>query len=188
MNNSRKAKAILICLVIATAVMLAASQDAKADNPDFVFGTPTLVPNVNTGGDDWAPSLSSDGLQLYLESDRAGGSGSYDLWVSTRPTTNNEWGIPENLGTTVNSSAQDCSPTISGDGLELYFQSNRSGGSGGPDVWVTGRATRDEPWGAPVNLGPQVNSSINEHTPIRLNNSNKQRRTTISGMPPNAKW
>lgn len=72
------------------------------------------------------------------------------------------FGTPTNLGPTVNSSANDSSPSISADGLELYFCSNRPGGSGGTDIWVARRTTTDDDWGEPVNLGPTVNSSASE--------------------------
>jgi hypothetical protein len=54
---------------------------------------------------------------------------------------------PTNLGPTVNSSAADAVPTISGDGLELYFTSDRPGGQGGNDIWVSKRATIEDDWG-----------------------------------------
>ena len=58
----------------------------------------------------------------------------------------------------------DHSPTISDDGLCISFASARPGGYGGAwgDLWVTTRATANEPWGEPVNLGPTVNSSADE--------------------------
>jgi hypothetical protein len=64
-----------------------------------------------------------------------------------------------NLGPTVNSSAQEVDPGISADGQMLFFASNRSGGYGDDDIWVTRRATTDDDWGEPVNLGPIINSS-----------------------------
>jgi len=137
--------------------------NAKAD---FVFGEPVnLGPTVNSGSGEWGPSISSDGLQLYFSSFRSGGSGDWDMWISTRITAEDDWGVPTNLGSTVNSNAEDGDQSISSDGLELYFDSERSGGSGGADLWVSKRATTDEPWGAPVNLGSIVNSSSNERYP-----------------------
>jgi hypothetical protein len=70
-----------------------------------------------------------------------------------------------NLGPTVNTSAEDATPSISADALSLFFMSTRSGGYGGWDLWVTTRATKDGDWGTPVNLGPTVNSSANEFQP-----------------------
>ncbi|HEU4382141.1 MAG TPA: hypothetical protein VFR85_01460 [Anaeromyxobacteraceae bacterium] len=63
-----------------------------------------------------------------------------------------EWSEPVNLGPTINTSASDINPTLSPDGLALYFASTRTGGLGGNDLWVSRRASPDDPWGAPVNL------------------------------------
>ena len=56
-------------------------------------------------------------------------------------------------------------PEISKDGRSLYFSSNRPGPFGGEDLWVSRRATRDEAWDEPLNLGPNVNTSFNERSP-----------------------
>ncbi len=133
---------------------------------DADWGPPeNLGPTVNTPSDDGPGSISADGLSLYFASNRAGGFGSYDTWVTTRATKGGVWGIPVNLGPTVNSATGDDHPSISADGLSLYFVSNRAGGSGSQDLWVTTRATLSDPWGAPVNLGSTVNSSNFEEWP-----------------------
>src|SRR5262249_53486197 len=63
------------------------------------------------------------------------------------------WGTPVTLGPAVNSPANDQPPAISPDGLSLYITSNRPGGYGSFDLWVSHRATPDDDWGPPVNLG-----------------------------------
>jgi len=118
-----------------------------------------LGPTVNSSADESYPSISADGLALYFTSNRGGGIGAYDLWVTRRETIHDPWGTPVNLGPTVNSSAQEVDPGISADGRTLFFASNRSGGYGDDDIWVTKRATTDDDWGEPVNLGPIINSS-----------------------------
>ncbi|MFC1634412.1 LamG-like jellyroll fold domain-containing protein [Planctomycetota bacterium] len=134
---------------------------------DFTFGEPVnLGPTVNSSSGDAPDCISYDGLELYFDSNRSGGYGGWDLWVSTRETIDDDWGAPVNLGPEVNTSRSDACAIISADGLELYFTSyNRSGGYGGWDVWVTRRSTKDEAWGTPVNLGPPINSSADEGTP-----------------------
>src|SRR5437588_6606967 len=73
------------------------------------------------------------------------------------------WSAPVNLGSVINSSASDQQPAISPDGLSLYFTSNRIAGSlGGFDMYVSQRASVNEPWGSPVNLGPAVNTDSDE--------------------------
>ena len=127
---------------------------------DDDWGNPVnLGPTVNSSSDDFALDVSADDLSLYFTSNRGGGYGAYDLWVTTRATKDDAWSPPVNLGSTVNSSADDVAPGISADGLSLFFTSNRPGGSGGLDLWVTTRATTDDPWGEPVNFGSTVNSS-----------------------------
>jgi len=144
-------------------LVLALGLTAESANADFTFGTPTnLGPPVNTSSSDQGPSISADSLELYFTSNRPGGYGADDIWVARRPTIDDDWGTPVNLGPTVNSSADDWSTSISADGLSLYFGSTRPGGSGFYDLWVTTRATLDDPWREPVNLGPTVNSSAAE--------------------------
>ena len=129
-------------------------------------GTPiNLGPTVNSSSRDAGPSISADGLWLFFASERPGGSGGRDLYVTTRATTDDEWGTPVNLGPTVNSSSNDTTPDISTDGLCLFFGSRRPGGSGGSDLWFTRRASTSSPWEPPVWLGPTINSSYREHNP-----------------------
>ena len=75
------------------------------------------------------------------------------------------FGTPTNLGVIVNSSARESRPTISSNGLELYFSSERPGGLGERDLWLAMRRTIDEAWGEPVNVGPTVNTSSREDGP-----------------------
>jgi len=128
-----------------------------------------LGPMVNSSVDDLYPGVSGDGLSLYFVSYRSGGSGGRDLWLTTRATTSDPWGEPANLGPVVNSSAHEMAPSISANGLELYFSGwgyvFRPGGYGNADIWVTTRPTKDALWGEPVNLGPVVNSSYAERQP-----------------------
>jgi len=130
------------------------------------WGEPVnLGSTINSPAFEVKMNISTDGLSIVFDSDRSGGYGGQDLWVSKRPTLSDPWGAPENLGPTVNSSVWDYAPSLSADGLSLFFASARSGGSGGDDIWVATRETTDDPWGEPVNLGPAVNSSSHENCP-----------------------
>ena len=122
------------------------------------FRTPVVVTATNSPAADFSPGISADGLTLYFGSLRSGGQGNYDLWQATRPTTVDQFVNPTNLGSTANSSANDGQPTITADGLTLYFGSKRSGGIGSRSIWSTTRTTVNDPFGVPVNLGPVVNS------------------------------
>ena len=130
-----------------------------------------LGPPINTPEWDWFPCLSPDGCTLYFGSSRGmvdSAGGMFDLWVSTRPTINDPWGEPSNLGPNINSSKKiDRAPSISSDGLELYFGSvNRSGGLGSCDIWLATRETQDSEWGPAVNLGSPVNTENEELFPM----------------------
>jgi len=159
--NCAKIKVMLVGFV---AAVVLGGGSAKAD---FTFGEPTnLGQTTNTPSGDCIDCFSSDGLEMYLDSRRSGGYGNWDLWVARRPTTHDDWGTPENLGSTVNSSKSEVCACISGDGLELYFESyNRPGGYGTFDLWVTKRPTKDDNWGPPENLGPIVNGTSGEGGP-----------------------
>jgi Tol biopolymer transport system component len=124
-----------------------------------------LGPTVNSSAADGLPSISADGLTLFYNSNRSGGEGGKDLWMTTRASLSDPWEAPVNLGPTVNSPAADIAPSISADGLTLFFSSQRSGGFGGNDLWMTTRASLSDPWEVPVNLGPTVNSSSTDYDP-----------------------
>jgi hypothetical protein len=114
---------------------------------------------VNSDAEDWSPSISADGLELYFASNRPEGFGAYDLWVTTRATTADAWGPAVHLDAPFNTPQDDCWPGLSPDGLVLFFTSSRPGGFGAWDLYMARRATRSDPWGAPTNLGLMVNIS-----------------------------
>jgi len=150
---------VRICLATVMAFLLGAG--ARSADADLTFGTPTnLGPPVNSSYVEAFPSISADGLMLYFTSDRPGGYGDVDIWVTRRPTIVDDWGTPENVGPPVNTSRSEYCPCISADGLELYFGSyNRPGGYGGRyEIWMAKRPTRNDAWGMPINLGPPVNT------------------------------
>jgi len=135
-------------------------------NADFTFGEPTKVPNVNTSYEELNASISADGLSLYFISNRPGGVGGRDIWVTTRQTTDEDWGEPVNLGPTINTPAGEWWVSISYDGLSLFFDTRQSGTSSAiDDLWMATRETTDDDWANPANLGPTVNSSADDYTP-----------------------
>jgi hypothetical protein len=111
---------------------------------------------------DISPALSGDGLILVFASSRAGTSGPYDLWMSTRATVQDPWDSPVNLGATVNSAAGELECSMSADGLALFFASGRPGGLSNYDLWMTTRKNRQHPWERTVNVGSIVNSTSTE--------------------------
>ena len=129
------------------------------------WGKPVnLGPAVNSGAWDISPRESADGLTLLFHSTRGGGLGGEDIWISTRATKNDAWGQAVNPGTPVNSAANDGEAVLTRDGLTLFFSSDRAGGIGDYDLWVTTRRTTSDPWGPPINLGRSVNTPRTEWT------------------------
>jgi len=122
-----------------------------------------IGPKINAPGTaSVSPWVSVDGLELYFASNRTGGYGNCDIYVSRRATVNDAWGDPVNLGPTVNSPYFEGQLALSPDALLLFFSDDplntpRPGGYGGGDLWMARRANLSDPWKAPVNLGPVVN-------------------------------
>ncbi len=134
----------------------------------FHMGVPRLTgPNVHSAQSDVEPCLSGDGLSLYFGSNREGGY--YAIYQSRRLTQDAEWGSPEKLPAPVNDNGtwDTGGPSLSFDGLTLYFSSARPGTLAGvySDIWMATRASQDAPWGEPVNLGTAVNSSVADWAP-----------------------
>ena len=113
---------------------------------------------INSPHQEGAPWISPDSQELYFQSSRPGGYGERDIWIARRATYNEPWSDPINLGSTINTPFSDWGPSISPDGLTLYFSSNRPGGYGDTDMWLARRTSVSDPWGPPVNLGSNANS------------------------------
>jgi len=127
-----------------------------------------LGSQINTSSSAGAPCLSTDGLELYYGSNRPDGYGNFDIWVTKRVNKEEEWSPPTNLGPPINTATSEIFPSLSPNGLELYFSDwlgYRPGGQGAQDLWVSTRVNVSDPWGVPVNLDPPVNSSSGEGLP-----------------------
>ena len=126
-----------------------------------------LGPTINTTAFEQGAAISKDGLSLYFHSNRPGGFGLYDIYVSQRASVDDPWGPPQNLGPNINTPVQDQGAMLSRDGHRLYFASNRPGGSGGFDIYVSRRHNKrdDFGWQPPENLGAGVNTLANEQAP-----------------------
>jgi OmpA-OmpF porin, OOP family len=113
-----------------------------------------LGANVNTPEWESQPSLSADGRTLYFVSDRRGGLGRRDIWVSTLDQTS-KWGKARNVGKPVNSVYDEMSPFIHANNKTLFFASNGLIGYGGYDLFF---CERDSAWSAPINIGAPINN------------------------------
>jgi hypothetical protein len=144
---------------------------AKRSTTREPWGSPVrLDPPVNSAGPACSPCISADGLELYFGDGHPetylgtgcvanpNGYGGGDLWVSTRAKRTDPWGNPQNLGPAVNTVSYEDHPSLSADGLSLYFTSDRSG----PNqytLWMTTRPAKNAAWGWPVKIGAPVDIS-----------------------------
>jgi outer membrane protein OmpA-like peptidoglycan-associated protein/tetratricopeptide (TPR) repeat protein len=106
-----------------------------------------------------APCLSPDKKQLYFASDRPGGFGGTDLYVSTR-LANGKWSIPQNLGPVVNTAGDESCPFVHADNETLYFNSNGHLGYGGTDLFLSKKTIQG--FSVPQNLGFPINTIDDE--------------------------
>ena len=143
-------------ITFASLILVIAVSSAVAAQEFSDWSTPAnLGAVVNSAGNDQHPAISKDGLSLYVSSDRPGGCGGLDIWVSQRASVDSPWEQPFNLGCTINSSANDMAPNLTTDGHLLFFHSFRATDNcGGGDIYYTHRKNRrdDLGWEAPVNL------------------------------------
>lgn len=126
-----------------------------------------LNDNINTKYWESHACISHDGKTLYFTSNRKGGFGGLDIYKSTRSSGDN-WGLPINLGPTINSSYNEETPFISSDGKRLYFSSFGHETMGGYDIFYSDQKS-DGSWSKPVNLGYPINTSDDDvfFNPIR---------------------
>ena len=152
-------RAIFVLLLGLAASLLLAAPPVSEWSPPVNLG-----PSINSAFNDAAPALSKDGLSLYFTSGRPGGMGGNDIWVSQRSSREDPWSEPVNLGPTVNTAFNEDAPSFSRDMHTMYFNSDRPGGFGLRDIWISERAhTGDDlAWEEPVNAGPGVNSSAGD--------------------------
>ncbi len=106
---------------------------------------------------DGIPALSSAGDRVIFASDRPGGYGGFDLYVSYR--TAGGWSAPVNLGPEVNTPGDELFPYL--DGNVLYFASDWHPGFGGFDIFRTEQ--QNGKWSRPTNMGPEINSSYDDY-------------------------
>ncbi len=111
---------------------------------------------INSKYWDSQPYISPDGEQLFFASDRPGGFGGTDIWMSRR-MRNGKWGKPVNLGPNVNTAGDEKSPMMAPNGVDLYFSSTGHGGLGGFDIFVT-HELKNNLWVKPINIGRPFNS------------------------------
>jgi outer membrane protein OmpA-like peptidoglycan-associated protein/tetratricopeptide (TPR) repeat protein len=119
---------------------------------------------INTAENEGTCSITADGRTLVFTSCQGRQSfGSCDLFVSYR--IGNEWVEPINMGPKINSYSWESQPSLSADGRTLYFVSDRRGGYGRRDIWMS-KLGEDGQWGTPTNLGPTINTPDDDLSPF----------------------
>ena len=191
---------------------------SQRESQDSEWGPPVnLGPIINTTANEMVPSFSRDGHLLFFATNRPLGFGGVDIWVSRREHTHDDfgWEPPENLGAGVNTASTDAGPSyfendevgvaqlyfnsnrpggpgvsnlyvseqaadgsfgpgvlvlelsstgetarasVRHDGREIFFTSNRPGSINTQDLWVATRETVSDVWSAPINLGSTLNN------------------------------
>jgi outer membrane protein OmpA-like peptidoglycan-associated protein/tetratricopeptide (TPR) repeat protein len=154
--------------------------EAQARQEDFLWSKKIsgewqkseLIGNgINTSGNEGAPSLSADGQILFFAACQESAEGAYggnrkgfgscDIFYAEK--NGDKWGKPYNAGNGINTNQYETQPSFSADGKTLFFVSGRPGGLGETDIYVS-YLRDDGSWGAPRNLGPNINTSGNEES------------------------
>lgn len=127
------------------------------------WGAPENLEAVNSDSTEYYVSLAANG-NLYFASNRPGGYGSHDIYVSK--FVNGKYTTPENLGPGINSAEMEHDPLISKDeGYIIFTSLNREGGLGEADLYYSVRENVDQPWPVSLNLGKQFNTPTYEYCP-----------------------
>jgi len=123
---------------------------------DDRWSKPIQIDTLCSNFDDRMPWISKDGLRIVFSSNRPGGYGGYDLYFADRDPKTGKWSLPVNAGPKINSEADEISPSFSPDRGMLFFSSNREGGLGHFDIYVS--RFREDSFEAAENLGRPFNS------------------------------
>lgn len=144
------------------------------------MGSKPLSGDINTPRNEGAQTISADGkLLVYTSCDAPDGFGDCDLYYSL--LTRKGWSQPYNIGEVVNSEFWESQPAIAPDVRSLFFASRRPGGFGGSDIYVSYRMP-DGSWGEPLNMGPEINTSLDETSPF-IHADNQSLYFASAGLP-----
>jgi len=148
---------------------------------DTVFSKATSLSNqINTFDNEGACTIDATGALLFFTAcNRMDGYGSCDIYYSKK--VNGEWSTPHGIGKPVNTGSWEAQPSFSSDGRALYFASNRPGGYGGKDIWVSYLDDKMQ-WSEPKNLGPNVNTKFDDQCPF-IHADNQTLYFTSNGWP-----
>lgn len=158
---------------------------AHADSCGEWLRPENLGEPLNTSANEAAQFISADGHYLFFSrsdnrSENGWAEGGYDLFMAYRVAEDSAWSIPQPFGGTINTPNYEGMPFLSPDNKELFFVSDRPGGYGGLDIWIS--RFENSLWQLPVNAGPAVNTAGNETAPF-LGLDNKTLFFTSNGHP-----
>jgi hypothetical protein len=123
-----------------------------------------ITPELQSDGDFYISCLSSDGKLIFLSRDD-----NYNSDIYSSSFNGTTWAKTVKLNKNINTKYWESHGFISEDGEQLIFASDRPGGFGGLDLYISHKVNSD--WGAAVNLGPEINTPFNEDRPFLINKS-----------------
>jgi tetratricopeptide (TPR) repeat protein len=151
-----KSFAYMVSLKFYDAVMFSRLISGKWSSPV------NITPELQTDGDFFISSLSADGKLLFLSKDD-----NYNSDIYTSSFNGNSWTKSIKLNKNINTKYWESHGFLSEDGTQLVFASDRPGGFGGLDLYISHKVNGD--WGPAVNLGPEINTQFNEDRPFIIN-------------------
>ncbi len=107
------------------------------------------------------PSLGKNGKRIYFSGTFLAGKGNRDLWFIDK-AEDDLWSRPKSIGDSINTTAKEDYALVIGD-TTLFFASTKAGGFGDMDIYMAHKQRRDSVWGAPVNMGDNINSSASDY-------------------------
>lgn len=146
---------VLVLGLIALLVGLGAGRAPAED------GATNLGNVVNGPDSDFGPIVTADGNALYFTSDREGGYGGQDIWVSRR--SGGAWGTPTNLGDQINTKYNEGPDTFSVDEKTMFFtRCDKIGEPGTCDIYTASWDEGAKRWASAQNMGSNLNSRFND--------------------------
>lgn len=128
------------------------------------WSTPIPVDDLNSESEDGTPSFTSDYMQVFFTRCEAGKRETKGCVIMFAERSGDKWGDAKNTGILPDSLVA-AHPSISSDGLTLYFVSDMPGGSGLKDIYYVNRNDESDEWSAPRNLGTDINTPGNDLFP-----------------------
>lgn len=140
-----------------------------------------LPKHINSIENEGAQCITQDGKTMFFTVCKTTKGRQGDCNIYSAKWENGQWQLPQKLSSPINTPFKETQPSISYDGRTLFFSSDRPGGKGGMDIWVS-RMNQDSIWANPVNLGAVVNTPQNEESPF-IHPDNKTLYFSSTGHP-----